>query len=150
MRKTLLSVIGFALLVSCSTLITCHDENRAANKAILFAKVTLLQHNLKDGYLFLSDNFKEKFTFEKFSQLISELHPSLYPLWITAEGFGPIPGQKAMNIFLHGENGLEKFYYRFVMEGTSGTGYTVSGIFRSKKPYLESKLKRKLRRPIST
>lgn len=34
----------------------------------------------------------------------------------------------------NGENDREEFYYRFVMEGTSETGYKISGVRRESGP----------------
>jgi hypothetical protein len=74
----------------------------------------------------------------------------LYPISLTAEEFEPMPGQKGMNIFLYGENESEKFFYRLTMEGTTGMGYEVSGIYRGSGPYPPSKSRQRLKAAYST
>jgi len=54
-------------------------------------------------------------------------------------------GQKAMNIYLLGGDNDEKFYYRFVMEGTQETDYLVSGFWRNESPYPPSNMRKSLR-----
>jgi hypothetical protein len=72
-----------------------------------------------------------------FTQFIS--HP------LMATDFEPMPGQTAMSIYLTGKNDNEDFYYRLVMQGTTQTGYTVSGFYRGSTAYPASKLRQTLR-----
>jgi hypothetical protein len=44
-------------------------------------------------------------------------------------------GEKAIYIFLIGDNSGEHFYYRLTMEGTAATGYRVLRLDRSIAPY---------------
>ena len=150
MKKIGFTALALVFLISCTTTIISHDVDMAAKSAIEFSKVALIKHDIQNSYTLLSDNMKKTIPLEKYSQVISQIHPSLFPLSLTAEEFEPIPGQKGMNIFLHGENGPEKFYYRFVMEGTAETGYRVSGIFRGNGPAPPSKLRQKLKSAYST
>ncbi len=149
MRNSFFIIIAIALLTNCKFYYISHNQHKAAKSAMEFAEMALIQRDFHKGYSLLSDNFKQAYSFEKFSQLITELHPSLYPLSVTAEEYEPIFGQKAMNIFLYGENGSKKFYYRFVMEGTKLMGYQVAGIFRANGPYPPSKIRQKLNPPDS-
>jgi hypothetical protein len=149
--KMIISVtLALAFVTSCTASVISHDEDMAAKTAIEFSKVALVQHNIQNGYSLMSENAKKTVSLEKYSQVFSQMHPSLYPLSLTAAEFEPMPGQKGMNIFLYGENGSEKFFYRFTMEGTAGTGYKVSGIYRGNGPYPSSKLRQKLKVSYST
>jgi hypothetical protein len=47
-------------------------------------------------------------------------------------------GEKAIYIFLTGENSGEHFYYRLTMEGTATTGYRVLRLDRGGTPYPQS------------
>ncbi len=64
--------------------------------------------------------------------------------------FEPIPGQEGMNIYLTGENGAEKFYYRIPMKGSEGKGYKAAGVFRGQGPYAPSELRQPLQVKRST
>jgi hypothetical protein len=150
MKRNIFAILILMFLISCSATIISHDEDMAAKSAIDFAKVAIVQHDISKGYAMLSDNFKKTITIDKYTQVMSQIHPSLYPLSLTAVEFEPIPGQKGMNIFLYGENGPEKFYYRLVMEGTAATGYRVLGIYRGNGPAPPSKLRQKLKSAYST
>lgn len=150
MGVSIFAALALVSLISCTATLLSHDVDMAARSAVEFSKVALVQRDIQKGYFLLSDNAKKNISFENFSQVISQMHPSLYPLSLTAEEFEPIPGQKGMNIFLYGENGSEKFFYRLIMEGTAETGYKVSGILRGNGPYPSSTLRQKLKTAYST
>jgi len=150
MRKILFVTLALASLISCGVGVMYHDEDMAVKSAIEFSKVALVRHDIQNGYSLLSDNAKKTVSFEKYSQAFSQMHPSLYPLSLTAEEYEPMPTQKGVNVFLYGENGSEKFNYRLIMEGTGVTGYKVSGIYRGNGPYPPSQLRRKLKVGYST
>jgi hypothetical protein len=145
-----IAIAGISILANCSGSIISHDEDMAAKSAIQFARVAFVQHDVQNGYFLLSENAKKSIPIEKYSEVLSQMHPVSYPLSLTADEFEPIPGQKGMNILLHGANGAEQFYYRLTMEGTAGTGYKVAGFFRGNGPYPGSKLKQKLKTAYST
>jgi hypothetical protein len=92
----------------------------------------------------LSDGMKGHVSLEQFKEVITKLHPSSYPVEVKSVESEPIPGQKAMNIFLSGECGVEKFYYRFAMEGVKETDYKVTGVWRGNGPYPPSKMRKPL------
>lgn len=144
------AIVAIALLANCSGSVISHDEDMAAKSAIHFAKVAIVQHDIQNGYSLLSENIKKSTPIEKYSEVLTQMHPASYPLSLTADEFEPIPGQRGMNILLHGENGAEQFYYRLTMEGTAGTGYKVAGLYRGNGPYPPSKLKQKLKTAYST
>ena len=58
-----------------------------------------------------------------------------------------MPGEKAIYIFLIGDNSGERFYYRLTLEGTATTPYKVLRLDRAGEPYPSSSEKKGLRRP---
>jgi hypothetical protein len=150
MRKILATAFALVFLMSCTMTPISHDEEMAAKSAVEFAKVALIEHDSQNGYSLLSESAKKAISFEKYSQALAQVHPSSYPKSLTADEFEPMPGQKSIYIYVHGENGSEKFYYRFTMEGTARTGYKVLGIYRGDGPYSPSKRIQKLKTPYST
>jgi hypothetical protein len=149
MRRIMATAFALVFLMSCTVTAISHDEEMAARSAIEFAKVALIEHDIQNGYSLLSKSAKKRISLEKYSQALAQTHPSSYPRSLTADEFEPMPGQKSMYIFVHGENGSEKFYYRFTMEGTASTGYKVLGIYRGDGPYPPSKRIQKLKTPYS-
>ncbi len=143
-------IVGISFLANCSGPAISHDEDMAANSAIQFARVAIVQHDMQNGYALLSDKMRKKVTLEEYTNIVHQMHSTSYPLFLSADEFEPIPGQKGMNIFLHGDNGTEQFYYRMTVEGTAGTGYKVVGFSRRNSPYPPSKLKQKFRTSYST
>jgi len=127
-----------------------HDPDRAANSAIAFAKVAFVQQDHEAGYARLSENTRKTVSLSEYKKTMKSIHPDLFPLTVTAEEYEPMPGQPAMTIYLKGENGSEEFFYRLIMEGTSLSGYSVSGFLRGNGPYPESGLRQKLKTPPST
>jgi hypothetical protein len=128
------------LSIVCLTLAGCvtpinHNEDLAAIKAVEFARIAFIQRDIESASKLLPSNQQHPDTVETLSRLVSEIHPSSYPRKVTATSYERIPGQKAMKIYLLGENDSEKFYYCLVMVGTSDEGYAVSQVFRSQRPY---------------
>ena len=108
-----------------------------------------MKQDAEAGYSLLSESARQQLSLEQFKQVNAKLHPSTFPTKVVANEFESIPGEKAMNIFLIGENRKEQFYYRLPMEGTVTDGYRVSGLYRGNGPYPASNLRQKLKSEVS-
>ncbi len=153
MRKIVSATLVLVFLIGCTVTAIYHDEDMAAKSAIEFARLAFVKQDIQNSYSLISDNAKKTVTLEKHSQALSKMHPSLYPISLTAEEYEPILGKKGikgMNVFLYGENGSGKFFYRLIMEGTAQTGYKVFGVYRGNGPYPSSKMRKKLKTTYST
>jgi hypothetical protein len=98
----------------------------------------------------LSPGTTKRVSFAEYGQSLSAMHPAARPLSLTAREYERVPSQKMVYIFLDGQNGSERFFYRLVMEGTANVGYKVSGLFRGSGPYPSSPLRARLQAPHST
>lgn len=136
-------------LMGCAESIN-HDEVLAGRRAEEFAQVAFVKHDIENGYALLSDSAKRYVSLEKFKEVLSRLHPKAFPTSVTAFEYEPMPGEKAMYIFLIGENSGEQFYYMLTMEGTATTGYKVLRLNRGSGPYPPSNRKQKLRKSPGT
>jgi len=114
----------FALVASCAES-TQHDENLAAKRAIEFAQVTLVDKNFDKGYELLAAGGKRHVSLDKFKETVTRLHPRGFPAKVTAKEYQPMPGEKALWIYLNGENGDEQFHYRLTMEANDNGDYKV-------------------------
>ena len=126
-RRSLRLWIGAALVVvlaACAESVK-HDQVSAAERALEFARVVLLEKNLAKGYEMLSEGGKRHVPLDKFKQTIAAMHPRGYPEKVTALEFEPMSGEKAIYIFLAGRSADEQFSYRVTLEGTAATGYRV-------------------------
>ncbi len=123
-----------------------HDEQKAAVEAEKFAEVAFVQHEPQNAYSIFSDEGKKAISLDKFTTTIEQMHPNGYPSKVSAVEYEPIPGQPAMNIFLHGQNEQEDYYYRLVMQGTAEKGYKVAGFFRSNIPPPDSFMRQPLKK----
>ena len=113
-----------ALMASCAES-TRHDENLAAKRAVEFAQVTLVNQNLDKGYELLAAGGKRHISLDKFKETMTRLHPRGFPTRVTAKEYQPMPGEKAMWIYLTGQNGQDQFQYRLTMEATDNGDYKV-------------------------
>ena len=129
-----------------------HDENLAAKRAIEFARVVLIEKNFDQGYELLAAGGKRHISLEKFKETITRLHPRGFPTKVTAMEFQPMPGEKAIWIYLVGQNAQEQFYYRVTMDGTGSEDYKIltidSGIVG--KFFSPTSEKQPFPKPIST
>ena len=127
-------LLGLILLGHCSCIPTLtaisHNQDMAAIKAILFAKEAFIDLNQPGAYDLLSEEMRRDVSLDKFINVIARMHPVAFPRVVVATDYEPMPGQKSMFIWLYGEYGEEKFYYRLTMLGTTETDYRVAGMFR--------------------
>ena len=136
--------IVFAVgLMGCMEKIN-HDASSAGKKAEEFAQVAFVKQDVENGYGLLADGTKRYVSLEQFKAVLSKLHPKGFPKTVTALEYEPMPGEKAIFIFLTGENSGEHFYYRLTMEGTATTGYKVLRLDRASQSYPASSDKKKL------
>jgi hypothetical protein len=137
--RCLLSRTGVIVLALLAELIGCaekveHDPATAAAKAEEFARVAFVHRDAERSYDLLALGTRRYVSLEKHKEVIARLHPKGYPNAVEAGESEPMPGEKAIYIFLAGQNTGERFYYRFTMEGTATTGYRVLQFDRSKGP----------------
>jgi len=121
-----------------------HSPTMAAEEARSFARAALIERDFPKAYRMFADKSQRSTSFDQFTEAIRNSHPRAFPLTLAVVEYEPVPTQSGMNIYLYGENGEEKFYYRFVMEGVRETGYKVSGLWRNNGPYPPAPLKRRL------
>jgi len=140
-----------ALVASCAES-TQHDENLAAKRAIEFAQATLIDKNLDQGYQLLAAGGKRHVSLDKFKETVTRLHPRGFPSKVTAKEYQPMPGEKALWIYLAGQNAEDQFQYRLIMEATDNGDYKVltldSGLVG--RFFSPSSEKRPFAKPIST
>jgi hypothetical protein len=124
-RRRLL-IIGLLTLVlaSCAGTVK-HDETLAAKRAIEFAQFVFIDKNFAKGYELLTDGGKRHLSLEKFKETLTRMHPRSFPTKVTATEFQPMPGEKAIWIYLAGQNTEEQFQYRLTMEATDTGDYRV-------------------------
>ena len=102
-----------------------HDETRAAKRALEFGQLVFFDKNLDKGYDLLSDGGKRHVPRDKFKQSMAAMHPRNFPTRLSAIEYEPMADEKAIYIFVTGQNNDEQFNYRFTMEGTAATDYKV-------------------------
>jgi hypothetical protein len=137
MRKYILTIFLCAIALGCDPPFpnrkssTGPDADKAAIGAVKFARESFIDLNQPGAYNLLSEGMRRKLTEDQFINLVAEMHPKAFPRVVTATEYEPVPGQQeAMNIFLYGENGEKKFYYRLTMADAEYAGYKVTGLFR--------------------
>jgi hypothetical protein len=140
---SLMAAIG---LMSCMDTVQ-HDASSAAKKAEEFARAVFVRQDIETGYPLLADGTKRYVSQDQFKVVVEKLHPQGFPKTVTALEYEPMPGEKAIYIFLIGDRAGEHFYYRLTMEGTASTGYKVLRFDRSLQPYSPSNDRKRLSGP---
>jgi hypothetical protein len=121
----------FALsFASCSEPIT-HNAELAEKRALEFAEIALVKQDFDGGYAIMSSKAKAYVSLETFKQALSRLHPDGFPATLAAAGVEPMKDERAMYIYLHGENSGKRFQYTLTLNGTAQTGYQVSVVDRT-------------------
>jgi hypothetical protein len=99
------------------------NENLAAQRAIEFARIVLVNKNFDEGYELLADGGKRHISSAKFKETMIRLHPRGFPTAVTAKEYQPMPGENALWIYLNGQN--PEIHYRLTMEATASGDYKV-------------------------
>lgn len=139
----IVGAVAIAFDASCVKAIR-HDQDKAAIKALEFAKAGVIDRHYALASNLLALNTQKTTSAAKLENVIGKMHPAGWPDSIEAVRYEPLPGQRAMRIYLEGKNRSETFYYLFVMEGDADAGYRVSDIFRLRDPIPTSGLIRPL------
>jgi hypothetical protein len=142
MRSILFHLIFVLGFLGCTKPVE-HDEALAAKRALEFAEVSFVKHDLEKGYALLSDAARRYVPPEKFKETISRLNPSGQATNVTATEYEPMPGEKAIYIYVKLKNSDGQVAYTITMEGTAATDYRVSKIIRADSSFLPSTKDRK-------
>ena len=121
-----------------------HDQARAAKKAEEFVQVAFVKSDGDRGYGLLASATKRYVSLEQFKQVVARLHPQAAPKSVRVLELEPMKGEKAIYVYLSGENSGEWFHYRITLEGTAKTDYGVLKFERSNEPYTGSTDRKKL------
>lgn len=132
LTTTVLSIL--AAILSCSFHASKQDPDKAARSAVEFAKAVLVERDMDKGYGLLDPEVQSNAPKEKFAEVAMSIVADISPTVVTATEFEPIPGEEMMNIYLTGEKGTEKLYYRIPMRGNAEKGYKPVGILRGEYP----------------
>lgn len=129
-RRIFPAALALVALAACTFNISRQNPDKAAASAVEFAKAAFVEKDIDKAFSLLEPEFQEYATKEKFTEVITIMNTPSSPTVVTATEFENIPGQDGVNIFLIGERGSEKYYYRIPMKGTDEKGYKPAGVFR--------------------
>lgn len=123
-----------------------HSPSSASMQAQLFAETAFVQRNVTNAHKLLSQTAKQRGSADQLKEFIAKNHSSTYPLFVSATDYEPMPGQDKIMIYLYGENGDKRFYYRMVLIGSAETGYKVEAFEQAERSFPQTTL----RRPINS
>jgi len=149
-KPLLVFTIIFLAFSSCVNVFH-HDQDLAAAKTVEFAKAAFVERNFEKASKALPIRRQNPNSVKQVEDIVTKMHPSSYPEFVTATEYEPVPGQKVIRIFLIGENDQnEKFYYAVILEGTVDEGYSVVECYRSPEPLPSSGTRKPLPTQRST
>lgn len=128
---TWLLTLGMAAAtMSCIFHASKQNPEKAAAVAEEFVRVAVVDRDMDKAYSLLDPEVQSNAPKEKFVEILADMNSHGSPTKITAIEFEPIVAEEGLNIYLTGENGGERFYYRIPMRGDDKTGYKPVGILR--------------------
>jgi hypothetical protein len=130
MRNLSLWIAIAALVIACAKSFE-HDPKTAAQRAEEFAQAVFVRQDFERGYAMLSDSGKRYVPQEKFKETVIKSHPRKYPTRIAATDYEPMAGEKAIYVYVSGENAGEQFNYTLTLDGTAAGDYKVTRFSRS-------------------
>jgi hypothetical protein len=142
----LLPVVFLALGLppACKYRVLKHSQYVAAGVAEEFVKRAAVDRDFRAAHRMLNENAQRNASEAALAELVKKQHPRGYPVRVRATEYEPVHGQPAIQIFLHGENGSQQFYYRVPVFGTVDKGYYPDGLFIRGDPFPPSALRQKL------
>ena len=129
-------------LIACVPSIE-HNPELAGKRAVEFAQVALVRRDSEKAYLLLADKTKGYVPLANFKETLVRLYPGARPIGVKATDYEPMPGEKAIYIYIIAETAGEQLHYTLTMEGTATTDYKVSKISRGSSSYLPSTSEKK-------
>jgi hypothetical protein len=129
MRNFLSLLAGAGLLFACDQPVE-HDPKAAGKRAEEFAQVVFVRQDFDRGYAMLSESGKRYVPPEKFKETVIKSHPGNYPTKIAATEYEPMLGEKAIYIYISGENAGEQFNYTLTLDGAAANDYKVTRFSR--------------------
>ena len=129
MRNLLLLLAAAGLFFACEQTVE-HDPKTAGKRAEEFAQVVFVRRDFDRGYAMLSEGGKRYVPLEKFKETVIKSHPRNYPITIAATDYEPMAGEKAIYIYISGENGGEQFNYTLTLDGAAANDYKVTRFSR--------------------
>lgn len=102
-----------------------HNPNLAAQKAEEFATLAWVKQDYNGAYALVADGLRRHVSLDQFKQTLTRNPSATQPARIVAREYEPMSGEKAIYIYLTGEDGGGPSNYRITMEGSAGAGYTV-------------------------
>jgi hypothetical protein len=144
------AALAFILNLSACAESVKHDETLAAKRALEFGRVAFVEKNLDKGYDLLADGGRRHVPRDKFKQSLAAMHARDYPTRLAALEYEPMADEKAIYIFVRGQNSENEFNYRLTMEGTASTGYKVLKIDQGTGFFTLSNKKQAFKPPLTT
>jgi hypothetical protein len=135
-------------LMSCAESVK-HDEARAAKRALEFGRVAFVDKDLDRAYDLLAESGKRHVPREKFKQSLGSMHTQSFPTKLLATDYEPMADEKAIYIFVRGQNSEDQFQYRFTMAGTAASDYKVLKIDQGSGFLTLSRKKQAFKPPIA-
>jgi hypothetical protein len=142
-------IFALITLTSCQKPID-HDAALAGKRAVEFVRIAFVRQDDEKAYELLSDSAKGYVPLRNFKETLSRIRPNGRPSKVTATEYEPMPGEKAIYVFIVlGENPDQQSEYTVTMEGTASTGYRVSKITRGVSYIPSTSEKKRFSQPIN-
>jgi hypothetical protein len=141
-------LVLMVVLASCAAPVK-HDQERAAKQALEFGRVIFFQSNPDKGYDMLAEGGRRHVPRDKFKQSIAAMNTGGSPTKLSAVEYEPMADEKAIYIYVTGQNNEKQFNYRITLEGTADTDYKVLRIDQGSGFFTLASKKQPLNPPIS-
>ena len=149
-KRSRLAAFALVIILSACAESVKHDETLAAKRALEFGRVIFVEKNPDKGYDLLSDGGRRHVPRDKFRQSLAAMHARDFPTKLSAVEYEPMADEKAIYIFVKGQNSEEQFNYRLTMEGSAATDYKVLKIDQGTGFFTLSNKKQAFKPPLTT
>lgn len=117
------SSLLFLLLVGCSTGITVHDEDRAAELVADCLAAFKSDEGIHLAYEWTDDRFKEEVPLSEFSKIVSSIRNKNRGADIRLVGYEIITSREAIVVYANSKTDEEEIHFKFILAGTKHKDY---------------------------
>ena len=142
------SSLFFLLAVGCSTGITVHDEDRAAELVADCLAAFKSNEGIHLAYEWTDERFKEEMPFSEFSKIVSSIRNKNQGADIRLVGYEIIKSREAIIVYANSKISEEEMHFKFILVGTKHKDYYLLNLSTNDSGFNKNEMYKEYRQSI--
>ena len=146
--RTFASSLFFLLVVGCSTGITVHDEDRAAELVADCLASFKSNEGIHLAYEWTDDRFKEEVPLSEFSKIVASIRNKNQGADIRLVGYEVISSKEAIIVYATSKVSEAEMHFKFVLAGTKHKDYYLLNLSTNDSGFNKNRIYKEYRQSI--